>query len=331
MNVMGTALLIRVPRAQKASLQTATFLVNEVTSRLHPLIDPYRPRSEVSQLNRIADTVRMPVSRETYALLKLALEYNQKTGGAFDITVAPLARLWGFQGGKIPEQALDPAITRAAQAGVGSDHIQLFEEGAVKFTSSYTGIHLLALGRHYAVDLCTLRLRQEGLEHALINLGGQSIRCLGRGGNGEPWRIPFLNPSAPDQHLGTVEIADGQALAVSYLYEDFVMIDGQRYGHILDPRTGRPAEGTLSAVVISSTATEAGALAHALVVLGRQEGVPLLDQFPKCHVLIIPDREPLELWMSDGFQEQFTAAPLFASAMKSLDIPGPAKETAEPN
>ena len=168
---MGTAASVRVPAGDPQSLRRASHTVQTIAARLHALIDVYNPESEISKVNRIASSVRMPISRDTHRLLELTLHYGELTDGVFDITVAPLALMWGFGGGPVPSEPLSPELTMAALAGVGREHIQLHEDGVLSLNSPYTKISLSGAAQGYAVDLSIVEIRQEGIPSVLVNLG----------------------------------------------------------------------------------------------------------------------------------------------------------------
>ena len=127
----------------------------------------------------------------------------------------------------------------------------------------------------------------------------------------QPWEVPLPDPYGTSNSLGRLTLPEGSAVHTASLYDPSVTIGGKKYGHIFDPRTGCPAEGILSATVLGPTATQASALAQALVVLGLEKGISILNRFPRHDVLIIPDRKPLELWMTKGLAIRFKLDPGF--------------------
>jgi thiamine biosynthesis lipoprotein len=315
---MGTALSVSVPTADPAVADQAAFLVRGMAEKVYALSGANNPDSEISKLNEVAGTIRVPVSEHAFALLRLGQEYNQKTGGALDITTATLERLWGFDGAPVPAEPLSDQFLAAATRGVGIGFLRLHENQVVSFASPNTKVRLDELAAGYAVDLAVREIRNAGIPDALVNLGGRYIRCLGGPSEGTAWTLPLADPLRLADRMGTVHIRDGQALSYRRLREDFVVIAGETYGRVIDPRTGRPARGTAGVAVIGPTATEATALATALLVLGVEEAPETLAEFPRCSVLIIPDREPLELWMNASMIRQFEAAPRFAGQVRMM-------------
>jgi len=239
-----------------------------------------------------------------------------------------LEDLWGFRNQPPPPQPLSGSLVRAALSGAGMEKVAFDEDGMVRFTASGVRIGLLGLAGGYAIDTGIKELREQGLADVLVNLGGTSIRCLGSAGPDRPWQVPLYNPAAVEERLGTISLMAGGAMATRRLYDGYVRIEGKRYGQLIDPRTGYPAEGTLGVSILAPTATEAYALATALLVAGLEEAPAILAGFPRCQALIIPDRQPLELWVTDGFGPNLTVQPRFKDQVNVLSRQ--AREAAEP-
>ncbi|MBN1268737.1 MAG: FAD:protein FMN transferase [Kiritimatiellae bacterium] len=303
---MGTTVTVQVPSRQRDSLGACANTTWTTVDRLNKLLSIYEPQSEISAINHVAGAVRLPVSLDTRRLLDRALALSLQTDGAFDITAAPLSYLWGFSGGPVPEEPLVPELLEAALRGVGPQHVQL-EGQFVQTLSSHTRLDLGAIARGYAVDLSVLALRHAGVHDVMVAIGDHA-RCLGSASPRHEWTRDIEDPFRPGQQLGRLRIGGGRAVSVSALRSHFVTIAGKDYGHIIDPRSGRPAEGTALAVVTGPTATEADALATALVVVGIEGAPRLLGRFPRCEALIVPDAEPAVLWTTPGFAAAFEPA-----------------------
>jgi thiamine biosynthesis lipoprotein len=319
-SVMNTAVSVQVPPTESPRLAIAYHQTKDVMARLSQLTNMRDPESEISKINKTAGSARVPVSRDMHRLLAMALEYGERTGGALDITTASIAELWGFHGAPVPNDPLPEAFTRAARGGVGHRHVQLFDQGSIEFTSPYTRISLAGLSDAYAVDLAILQIRRSGVPNALVNMGGGTIRGLGRYSRQAPWRLTLHHPTESETALGQVDLEDGQALVTVRLYDNFVTIRGTRYGGIIDPRTGQTARGTAAVSVLGPTASEADALALALIVVGVEGARPLLENFPRCQALLIPDREPMEIWVTSGFEPHLKLRPEWAPALRRLEL-----------
>jgi thiamine biosynthesis lipoprotein len=223
----------------------------------------FRHSSAIADLNRRGGTEAVVVNRSLFDLLHECVEIHRATGGAFDITSTPLSRCWGFlqRDARLPSQsAID-----SARAKVGLDALVLDEvTGTVRFSREGLELNLGAIGKGHALDRVGGGLRAAGVTHALLSAGRSSLLALG--GRGRGWSIDLVSPVV-ETPLARVWLRDA-ALGTSGAGEQFVTVNGVRYGHVIDPRTGWPASGTLSATVIASTSAAADALSTAFLIGG---------------------------------------------------------------
>jgi len=309
--------MIFLPRdtdLQKQKIISST--VADIMSAVYDKLTLNNDESELSSVNRIAHTVRLPVSRSTFNLLQLTQEYNLLTKGAFDVTVAPLAYLWGFYGGNTPRREISPEVLLAARQGVGYERIKLFKN-AVELTSPYTRVNLDAIASAYAIDLAILKLRRHHYTDVLIRMDGFA-RCLGNNTGDRPWLYPLLNP-LNNQPLGTLILDYLKAAATVQTGDNYITIAGKQYSHIIDPRNGQPVNNIAAVTVLAPTATEAAALANALFVLGVQKGREILSSFPRCEAMIIPSGEPCTLFITRGMAESFVSVEGQSVACEIID------------
>jgi len=145
------------------------------------------------------------------------------------------------------------------------------------------------------------------------------MRALGTGHGNAPWKVAVRHPFQPDRSLGVLHLAHGQAVATSGHYERFVTLDGRRYAHIVDPRTGFPVEGMAGITVLASTAVEADALSTTLFVLGTPEGWAVLQKKPGCAALFVPDKQPLEIRITPGLANWFNPDPNVTGQLAQID------------
>lgn len=246
----------------------------------------FRDTSELVHLNRRAALAPVTCDRPLFSLLQRCADLSGATGGAFDITTTPLSRCWGFlrRAGRLP--SADEIA--AAMAVVGMRHVTLMPDTtSVAFARPGVELNLNAVGKGYALDRIAATLRDAGVRHALLSSGQSSVLAIG--GRDRGWPIDLVSPrrNAP---LARVWLRDA-ALGTSGAGEQFVIVDGRRYGHVLDPRTGWPAEGTLSATVTCDSAAEADALSTAFLVAGPE----LADRYCRTHAdvlaVLTPDDE----------------------------------------
>jgi thiamine biosynthesis lipoprotein len=273
--VMGTAAWVTVAGAGAAEAEEAAQEVFREFRRIESVMSAWADSSELSLLNAGAGSGPVAVSPELFALVDSSLRYSRGTFGAFDPTVRPLVLLWGFQGG---EPALpSPGAIDSALALVGCDGISLDDEALAVSLPAGAQIDFAGIAKGYAVDRGAAILERRGIRRALVNLGG-NIYALGSPPGGRGWRIGVRDPRGGLGTVGTILLADA-AVATSGNYENFVEIDGRRYGHIIDPRTGRTVDGVLSVTVAAPTALAADALSTGFFVLGPVEAARALSSF----------------------------------------------------
>ena len=271
----------------------------EEIERLEDQLSLYRPSSEIAHLNARAAKEPIRVTPSLFALLQLAQKLHAESGGVFDITVAPLVRCWGFMtgSGRIPaEEEL-----AEARAKVGMHLVQLDpDDYTVRFTREGVMLDLGAIGKGYAIERAAELLRQAGVASALLHGGTSTVYALGHPPESEFWQVAVENPASrlPNHQSGitdhgsrtlpplaTVPLRD-EAMSVSAISGKFFQAEGKTFGHILDPRTGRPAvSGVLSAVVLPF-AIETDALSTALLTLGVKGHQDIVKLRPAMRTLL---------------------------------------------
>lgn len=234
--------------------------VEAETYRLDALLAAQKDDSEIAAVNDGAEVV----SEETAALLRRALETAAETNGAYDPTVYPLMRAWGFTDGnyRVPADAeLDALLQTTGWTEVSVD-------GTTASLPEGFALDLGGIGKGYAAGRCKEILKAHGVTSALLSLGG-NVSALGSKPDGTAWTVAIENPDGGD-YLGTVQIAD-QCVVTSGGYQRYFEQDGVRYWHILDPETGKPARsGMKSVTIVSADDTLADALSTALFVMGPE-------------------------------------------------------------
>jgi FAD:protein FMN transferase len=242
----------------------------DLVESLEASLSYFRPDSELSRVNCLADETPVEVDAALFELLSRAVRLSEETGGAYDITSVPLWEAWGFarRAGKIPASA----ELAEARSCVGSRLVELNPaERTIRFRKPGVKLNVGSIGKGYSLDLCAEHLLTRGMTDFLLH-GGQSS-VLARGmpdatGPG-PWEVGLADPRQPGRRLAVVRLRD-RALGTSGGQFQSFRHAGHRYGHILDPRSGLPAEGVLSVTVIAATAALADALSTAFYVLGPQ-------------------------------------------------------------
>jgi thiamine biosynthesis lipoprotein len=216
----------------------------------------YRDDSVTTAINRAAGGAPVAIDAETAALVRYAAQCHALSDGAFDITSGVLRRAWSF--GAKPPKLPDPAAIDAALALIGWSRVE-WDERSLRLPDKGMEIDFGGIGKEYAADRAATLLAQHGIAHALVNLGGD-VRALGAQPGGAPWRVGIVHPRAPGGVIGEVELADA-AVATSGDYERYFEIEGRRYCHILDPRTGWPVDLWQSVSVVAPLCIVAGSCA----------------------------------------------------------------------
>jgi thiamine biosynthesis lipoprotein len=256
--------------------------------RIDRLMSHYKPGSELSRLNREAAHGPVSVSPELFDFIVEALRYGRESFGAFDVTVGPLMKAWGFfRGeGRVPSEA----ELASARRLVGSAHV-VVDRGVrtIAFDTPGVELDLGGIAKGYAVDRVVRLLRRRQIEAALVSAGGSTIYALGAPPGRKAWAVEIQDPVATNRTAVTVDLTD-RALSIAGGSEKSFEAGGRTYSHIMDPRTGRPVEGVLTVAVLTTSGTAGDALDDAFFVLGPDRGRPYLQQIPGTEVLyFLPD------------------------------------------
>jgi len=237
------------------------------------LMSIFRRDSEISRVNRLAGTAPLLVGKDTFSVLTEAQPLARQNGGALDVTVLPLMRLWAVAAkhGRVPTRPeLDCTLGLV-------DSAALFLDGrcrSVLLRQPGMGIDLGGIAKGYAVDVAVEALQTCGIQSGMVNAGGD-LRVLGRNRDKTPWGIGLRHPLRPSQLLLSILVQD-ESVATSGNYFRYFTIGGRQYGHVLNPRTGAPAETALSTTVIAKSAMRADGLATVALVLGADGALALM-------------------------------------------------------
>ncbi len=270
-HAMATRFELVLPGEDETALRAAGEEALREVDRLENQLSLYRPGSEIAQLNARAARESVQVSPELFALLQHAQRLHAETEGAFDITIGPLVRCWGFMTneGRLP----DPGAVAEAHAKVGMGLVQLDDRRrAVRFAREGVMLDLGAIGKGYAVERGAELLREAGVGSALFHGGTSTVCAIGHPPEAEAWSVAIERPpqtvgviSFPE--LPAVRLKD-ESLSVSAIWGRVFQSDGKNYGHVMDPRTGQPVDGAWLSAVVLPAATETDALSTALLTLG---------------------------------------------------------------
>lgn len=299
---MGTTWQVKLAAARRHEAFEAGAAIEQLLSELdRAVFSTWVADSELSRLNASGPGVAHRASGRMIAVLALAKDIHQRSRGAFDISVGPLVNLWGF-GPQPVDGRPDAQAIADARARTGLDALQVDPvAGTVTFAKPLL-LDLSGIAKGHAVDAVAELLLAQGFTDFLVEIGGE-MRLQGRAPDGGNWIIAIERPQGgmPEAYARIDSNGDPLALAGSGDYRNFRDVDGTRYSHEIDPRTGVPVTHTLASVtVISDTSAEADAWATALMVLGPDEGRALADSEGLAAYFIM--RAPA------GFEHAHTAA-----------------------
>ena len=256
--------------------------------RIDRLMSHYKANSPLSRINREAAQHPVAVEPELFDFIVDAMRYHRDSGGAFDITVGPLMKAWGFfQGeGRVPSET----ELAAARRHVGGAHVLLNPVSkTIAFDEPGVELDLGGIAKGYAVDRVVGLLRRRQIAAALISAGGSTIYGLGAPPGADGWEVTLQDPIDPRKTAFTIELKD-RALSVAGSSEKAFEAGGVRYSHIMDPRTGRPVQGVLSVAVLASSGTAGDALDTAFFVLGPERSRPYLNRLHGHRSDLLPAR-----------------------------------------
>ena len=282
---MGTSVevyLYAADAGQAAALFEAVF---EEIERVEAALSTYRPSSELSRINTYAEAMPVTTDPEVFNLIGRTLAFSRQTDGAFDITVGRLMKAWGFFRG----QGRFPSTDELAQARkqTGWHYVTLDTTArAVRLGRMGLQLDMGAIGKGYAIDQVARLLRAHGVTAAFIGTGQSSYYAIGAPPGEDGWLINVPAPFDREQTLSAVRLRDA-ALSTSGNYEKFFELEGRRYCHIMDPRTGQPVEGMVQVTVIAPNAADSDALSTSVFVLGPDAGAALLDKHPGTAALLV--------------------------------------------
>jgi FAD:protein FMN transferase len=298
--VMGTILEVQLPKASDSNEELFTLLFASAR-HYDEIFSIFKPTSPVSQFNNyISKPFSAPA--EMIELTAISQKLTEQTEGAFDITIGPLMRCWrsAVEQRRLPR----PDQVAEVQKRVGAAKLTI-DVQAGTITPSVNGMELDfgGIAKGYYVDKMVELLRVKGIERAFINFGQSSIATLGTAVDDHPWSVSVRDPQRPERVALEIHLS-GMAIGSSASYEQSGRIGKRRISHILDPRSGEPANSATAVTVIAPSATLADALSTALVVLPPRDGIKLLERFPGTDAVIFyrSKRGRWQRLLSDGMK-----------------------------
>lgn len=265
-SAMACRFEVTLPISQRAGVAVATSALDQI-DKLESQLSIFKESSEISFINREAATRAVPVEHSLFDLLSLCRGLYDQTQRAFDVTVGPLTRCWGFlrRAGRMAAAA----ELEHARSVVGSDKLLLDDEKrTIRFTREGMEINLGSIGKGYALDRVAASMRNR-VASALLSAGASSFYAIGAGARNEGWSVGLRDARHKNRRLAKLRLRDC-ALSTSGSEEQFFEHEGQRYGHIIDPRSGWPAQGVTSVSVVARSAAISDALATAFYIGGGE-------------------------------------------------------------
>ena len=284
---MGTIFEVTVVASDDARAKEIAGKVFDEVERIEGLISEWRPTSEVSAINAAAGDHPVKVSPEVFDLLRRSVKVSELTEGAFDITWLTVGKLWDMKAEhptKPSQQNIDALLSSTGYRNI------VFDAGghSVFLKTKQTRIGLGGIGQGYAANRGVVLMRQLGATGGIVN-GSGDLMTFGKREDGASWRIGIKDPFHSKDSFAYLTLTN-EAIVTSGDYERFVVIDGKRYSHILDPRTGYPVEELRSVTIICPDAELADALATGVTVMGTEKGLALVNRLKDVHALLV-DRD----------------------------------------
>jgi thiamine biosynthesis lipoprotein len=305
---MGTTYHIKIITGYLEDVDT---LKKDIEKRLESIdksMSTYRKDSEISKFNTLKRVgEKVSISKDFYQVMTVAEKLYKLTNGAWDGTIKPIVDLWGFGSSERKEMIPTKQKIRALLSSIGFHWIQIFDDHFLAKKKSAISLDLASIAKGYAVDAVAALLTSGGIENYLIEIGGE-VYASGLKKDGQPWKIGINQPlkEAPFNLVyKTIALRD-MALATSGDYRNFFEIDGKRYSHVIDPITGYPVHNRVVSVsIIANTCTFADGLATAIMVLGVEKGLALINGLEHVEGLIVirEDEGTLRDYYSKGIED----------------------------
>ena len=286
LKLMGSRFEITVVDLDSIAANADIDLAVAEIDRIEKLISSWDENSQTSKINRNAGVAPVKVDAELFNLIERAIEISKLTDGAFDISYASMDKVWKFDGSmtEMPTQS----VIDSSVAKVGYQNIILDKSNSTVFLKKKgMKIGFGAIGKGYSADKAKELLISKGVTSGIINASGD-MNTWGKQPNGSEWKVAITNPMDKNKVFALLPITNG-AVVTSGNYEKYVVFNGVRYSHIIDPRTGYPATGIISVTVFAPQAELADALATSVFVMGKEAGLDRINQLPKIECIIIDE------------------------------------------
>lgn len=266
---MGTSYSVQWRFLESVDVKKVQSDIDQILLVINQQMSTYQKDSELSVFNSADAPFEQKISTDLFEVLALSLSLHELTSGYFDISVGPVVNLWGFGPDKMPTQLPSQAQTEQAQQQVGLAEISLGDLAVRKTAQRY--LDLSAIAKGYAVDKVADYLELKGVEHYLVEIGGE-MRVKGLKVDDKPWRVAVEKPDEKQRSVQKIIEMKTGAMATSGDYRNYFEMNGEQYSHTIDPFTAKPVKHTLASVtIIDKTCARADALATAMLVMGADK------------------------------------------------------------
>ncbi len=266
-------------------------------NRIEKIISSWDPNSETSQINKNAGLKPVKISEELFLLIERSIKISEISDGAFDITYASMDKIWKFDGTmkNIPTASeMEESVQK-----VGYKNIVLDQEASTVFLKNKgMKIGFGAIGKGYAADKAKALMKSKNIFAGIINASGD-LSAWGKQATGEKWIVGISNPLDKEKVFSWLPIVNS-SVATSGNYEKFIICKGEKYSHIIDPRTGYPTKGINSVSIFSKSAELCDALATAVFIMGKETGLSFINQLKGTEVIIVDSNN--EIYKSEGIK-----------------------------
>lgn len=284
--LMGSRFDITIIAQDSAKAEKHIDEVVAEMSRIEELISDWKESSQISEVNRNAGIKPVKVDREVFELTKRAIQFSKLSEGAFDISYAAMDKIWKFDGSMM--QMPTPEEIKRSVEKVGYKNIELDSINSTIFLKlSGMKIGFGSTGKGFAADKGRELMEVKGIKAGIVNASGD-MTTWGTKPKGKAWNVGITNPFDEEKYIAIVPLKR-EAVTTSGSYEKYVEFDGKRYAHIINPVTGYPATGLISVTVIGPSAEMANGFSTSIMVLGAEQGLKLINQFPLYSCLMVTD------------------------------------------
>ncbi len=289
---MGTTYTIKVVTGYFGAVSGLQEKIARRLDQINHSMSPYLQDSEISRFNRFQEVgAEFPISQDFLRVMQLAARIHELSEGAWDGTVNPLVDLWGFGRAGRADQRPPPEKIAALLGEIGFRKIEIKDSGALVKRRAAVSLDLSSIAKGYGVDQVAAEVREAGFSDFLVEIGGE-VYAAGVRPDGRSWRVGINRPKIDarfDEVYKVVSLRD-RAFATSGDYRNFFVENGVRYSHIIDPRSGYPvSQGAVSASILANNCTLADGLATAVMVMGAEKGLALINRLDHVHGLIISE------------------------------------------